>query len=77
MTCEEFVELISTYLDAVLEPEQEALFVEHMRRCPPCTVCLEQFMLTARILAAVSAGPDTITGSRREDLMAAFRAARG
>lgn len=76
MTCEEFVELISVYLDAVLEAEQEALFVEHLRRCPPCAVCLEQFRQTATILAAVPA-PATIAVARREHLLAAFRAAHG
>jgi predicted anti-sigma-YlaC factor YlaD len=76
MTCEEFVELVSTYLDVVLEPEQEALFLDHLRRCPPCAVCLEQFAATVRILAGAS-GPETIASNRREHLVAAFRAARG
>jgi hypothetical protein len=76
MTCEDLVELVSTYLDAVLEPQQEALFLDHLRRCPPCVVCLEQFTATVRILAGVS-GPETIASNRREHLVAVFRAARG
>jgi predicted anti-sigma-YlaC factor YlaD len=76
MTCEEFVELVSTYLDAALEPEQEAAFLDHLRRCPPCSVFLDQFALTVRILAGVS-GPATIKGKRQEELMSAFRVARG
>jgi predicted anti-sigma-YlaC factor YlaD len=75
VTCEEFVELVSTYLDSVLEPEQEALFLDHLRRCPPCSVCLEQFTVAARMLAAQAPHADTLTAACRHELVAAFRAA--
>jgi predicted anti-sigma-YlaC factor YlaD len=85
VNCPEFVEVISAYLDGALEPVHEVLFVGHLRSCGDCTVCLEQFRVTVRVLAEASSlsgpsgpsGPATIAVERREQLVAAFRTARG
>jgi len=76
VNCPEFVELVSAFLDGVLEPVHEVLFVEHLSSCSNCAVCLAQFRMTVRVLAQAPC-PATITVKRREQLVAAFRAARG
>lgn len=43
--CDCFYKVLSDYLDGELPAEEAALVEEHLRRCPPCLVYLEQFKI--------------------------------
>ena len=49
MTCREFVEFLSDYLEGELPDDQAVVFEEHMRLCPPCIEFLESFQTTVRL----------------------------
>jgi hypothetical protein len=42
MTCAEFVELATEYLDGALDPETAWRFATHPDECPGCAVYLDQ-----------------------------------
>jgi anti-sigma factor RsiW len=46
MTCSEFVELVTAYLEGDLDPDTEARFVEHLALCEGCERYLDQFRTT-------------------------------
>jgi anti-sigma factor RsiW len=71
MRCDEFVELVTAYLEHTLDPATEQQFVEHLALCEGCDRYLEQFRATIDEmghLPAQSLSPDT-----RDQLLAAFR----
>jgi predicted anti-sigma-YlaC factor YlaD len=69
ISCREVVELVTDYLEGVLDPEVEARFVKHLELCPPCVDYVEQIRTTSRLAAAAEfeERPDSDT------LLAAFR----
>jgi predicted anti-sigma-YlaC factor YlaD len=50
MTCREFVELVTEYLDRALAPGETARFEEHLAECPFCGRYFQQMQLTIRVL---------------------------
>jgi anti-sigma factor RsiW len=42
MTCTDFVELATEYLDGALDPEMARRFAAHPGECPGCAVYLDQ-----------------------------------
>ena len=51
--CAQIVEMVTSYLEDTLEPEQRQLFEEHLEDCPPCHRYVEQIQVTLSQLGAV------------------------
>jgi hypothetical protein len=48
ISCAEFVELVTDYLEGALDRDTEGRFVEHVTRCAGCERYLDQFRETIR-----------------------------
>ena len=70
MTCAEFVELVSAYLEGELDADTELRFVEHMALCKGCEVYLDQFRLTIDRLGSLP--PESLSEPARTNLLTAF-----
>ncbi len=70
MTCAEFVELVTAYLDSTLAAEERAAFEEHLALCPGCDRFLAQFRVTIDLLGELP--EESISAPARERLLAAF-----
>jgi len=70
MTCTEFVELVTAYLEDQLSPEERAAFEEHMTLCPGCDTYLDQFRTTISLLGELP--EQTISPAARTSLLDAF-----
>ncbi len=71
MKCEEFVELVTAYLDGALDPAVQRRFVRHIRQCVGCDRYLDQFRRTITELGHLPA--ETIGDEARDRLLTAFR----
>jgi predicted anti-sigma-YlaC factor YlaD len=71
MDCVEFVELVTAYLDGVLDAEAEQRVVDHLALCDGCTRYLEQIRETVRMLGELP--PEELPGDTRTTLFSAFR----
>lgn len=74
LTCQELVELITSYLDNALPTDEQQAFEGHLAHCPGCNTYMEQMQTTLRLLGAISA--EDIPETMRQDLLAAFRGLR-
>jgi len=70
VNCDEFVELVTAFLDNALDPETEARFVEHLALCEGCERYLEQFRTTISELGRLP--PETLSPATRDTLLSAF-----
>jgi anti-sigma factor RsiW len=71
MNCDEFVELVTAYLDGHLDHHTEQRFVAHLAECDGCDRYLEQIRQTIQTLGHL---PRTgLTAPARDRLLAAFR----
>ena len=71
MNCDEFVELVTAYLEGTLAPETEQRFVGHLAECDGCDRYLEQIRVT---VAALGRLPEQgLDPDARDRLLAAFR----
>jgi anti-sigma factor RsiW len=78
MRCEEFVELVTEYLEGELPDDDRARIERHLRGCDGCTRALAQWREVIRITGHLDdAEVDRLDDGVRADLMAAFVAARG
>ncbi len=79
LSCAEFVDLVTDYLEGELDRDTEGRFVLHATGCPGCESYLDQFRETIRIAGRLS--PDDIDPLVRDRLLAEFatwkRAASG
>jgi anti-sigma factor RsiW len=75
MTCDEFVELVTAYLEGALPDDERRAFDEHMALCPGCDVYLEQFRATIDLLGELP--EDSLSSPGRERLLDAFAQWRG
>jgi anti-sigma factor RsiW len=71
LTCAEFVELVTDYLDGALDPETEHRFVAHAELCPGCDVYLEQIRETISEVGRLR--PEHLEPEARDRLLEAFR----
>lgn len=71
LTCQEFVELVTEYLEGTLSPAERARFQAHIEDCDACTIYLEQIRQTIRALGHLS--EERIAPPARERLLAEFR----
>ncbi|WP_030443407.1 anti-sigma factor family protein [Actinoplanes subtropicus] len=71
MNCDEFVELVTAYLEGALPAETERRFVEHLAECDGCDRYLDQIRTTVRNLGHLPA--QGLASDARDRLLAAFR----
>ncbi|MBW0270724.1 anti-sigma factor [Nocardia sp. MH4] len=71
MDCDEFVELVTGFLDGALDSETELRFLAHLAECDGCEVYLDQIRRTTRDLGELT--PEQLSGDARSTLLAAFR----
>lgn len=71
MNCDEFVELVTAFLDDALDPGTEARFIEHLALCEGCERYLDQFRATIDELGHLP--PETLSPETRDALLGAFR----
>jgi anti-sigma factor RsiW len=71
MDCNELVELVTAYLDGVLDPETHARFDTHLAHCDGCENYLQQFRATVRTLGKLS--DDDLEPAYRNKLLDTFR----
>ncbi len=71
LTCQEFVELVTDYLDGALDEETTRLFERHLALCSGCETYLNQMKETASLLGEIPA--ETLSEEAQATLLAAFR----
>lgn len=71
LSCQEFVELVTDYLEDALTPAERARFEGHMLECDDCPIYLDQMRLTIRTLGRLS--EERIPTPAREELLTLFR----
>ena len=69
--CNQLVELVTDYLDGVLDPAVAARFDAHLLECDGCVNYLEQFRSTINPLGRVPS--DQLDAGFRERLLDTFR----
>jgi anti-sigma factor RsiW len=75
LNCNEFVELVTAFLDGALDPEVEGRFVDHLALCDGCDRYLDQMRQTIRTVGDLPA--ESLPGDARDALLRAFRDWRG
>ena len=70
MTCEEFVELVTAYLEGTLSDDERVAFDDHMALCPGCDRYLAQFRTTIDLLGELP--QESLSSPGRERLLDAF-----
>lgn len=71
MNCDDFVELVTEFLEGALSEEDEQRFIAHLAECSGCESYLDQFRQT--IATAGELTPDNISPDARQQLLSAFR----
>jgi len=71
MGCQDFVELVTDYLEDRLDAPTRARFDAHLDLCPPCVRYLQQIRDAREVLGRVEL--DTISAGARDQLLTAFR----
>jgi hypothetical protein len=69
--CVEVVELLTDYLEGVLDPELQRRVESHLDLCPPCVIFLDQ--LRATIHAMEQLPVETLSNETVDALEEAFR----
>jgi anti-sigma factor RsiW len=75
LVCQEFVELVTDYLDGALSRRDRRRVEAHLRDCHGCTAYLEQVRVTVRSLGELP--PEPPDEHTRDALLAMFRDLRG
>jgi anti-sigma factor RsiW len=71
LTCQEFVELVTDYLDGSLDEDAASRFEQHLARCPGCDTYLNQMKETASLLGEIPV--ETLSEEMQETLLRTFR----
>lgn len=74
LTCREFVELVTEYLEGALSDERRTALDAHIAECGGCTAYLHQMQQTITALQGLKV--DEGLPRTREEALAAFRALR-
>ena len=75
ISCQEVVEIVTDYLEGVLDGPTVRELEAHLELCPHCLTYLEQMRRTIDELGHVPV--DTLSERAQSDLMAAFRTFHG
>jgi predicted anti-sigma-YlaC factor YlaD len=70
VSCEQFVELVTEYLEGVMDSESKQRFEEHLALCPGCVTYLDQIRETIRLAGRVQA--EDLSMAARQHLLQAF-----
>jgi anti-sigma factor RsiW len=73
--CQEIVELVTDYLEGVLDPDTTAEVEAHLELCDGCDIYVEQMRATIRALGKVPVA--TLSEAAQAELVRAFRDMRG
>ncbi|WP_326798219.1 zf-HC2 domain-containing protein [Streptomyces sp. NBC_01808] len=74
VSCDEFVELVTAFLDGAMDEPAELRFLVHLSRCGDCETYLEQVKQTVAMLGEL---PETrLTTETRDHLRCVFRSLR-
>jgi len=77
MTCREFFELLSDYLDDEMAPEARVVFERHIELCPPCVDYLESFRRCRQLaVSSCQHDHDDVPADVPDGLVKAILAAR-
>jgi anti-sigma factor RsiW len=71
ISCQEVVELVSDYLQGLVDDATRVEIDAHLELCPGCDEYLRQMRATIRTLGCVPL--DTLSDTAKADLTAAFR----
>jgi anti-sigma factor RsiW len=71
MTCREFVELVTDYLEGRMAGADRDRFEAHVALCPGCQAYVAQMEATLRALGRIP--EDSLSPAAREELLHAFR----
>lgn len=71
LTCQEFVELVTDYLEGALDEDTVRRFEEHMALCPGCETYLSQMKETASRLGEIPV--ESLSPETQATLLSAFR----
>jgi anti-sigma factor RsiW len=71
LSCQELVELVTSYIEGALPELDRARFEEHLTRCDGCTRYVEQ--MRATILVTGRLTPEDISPDAERKLLDAFR----
>jgi hypothetical protein len=74
MSCQEFVELVTEYLENNLLPQVRELFDEHRGVCPGCETYLDQIRQTISTLRHI--GEEQVPPETKQKLLLVFRQLR-
>jgi anti-sigma factor RsiW len=72
LICQQMVELVTEYLDGVMEPKRRARFEAHLAGCDGCTNYIEQFRTTL-VVVGRSLEVDDVPEPVMSGLLSAFR----
>jgi anti-sigma factor RsiW len=71
ITCREFVELATDFLEGRLPALERDRFEDHLALCPGCQAYMEQLRETLRALGRIP--EESLSAAAREELLHAFR----
>ena len=71
LTCQDFVELVTDYLEGALDDDAVRRFEEHLALCPGCETYLDQMKETASRLGEIPV--ESLSAEARSTLLSAFR----
>jgi len=71
LACNQWVELLTEYLDGSLDPPIVAAIESHLSICPACVLYLNQITETIATLGAMPI--ETLSEQSKRELVAAFR----
>jgi anti-sigma factor RsiW len=71
LTCQEFVELVTEYLEGTMPAFERARFAAHLSDCDYCVEYLEQMRQTIRTLGRL--GEEHIAPATRNRMLETFR----
>jgi anti-sigma factor RsiW len=75
VSCQEIVELVTDYLEGVLDRDMATEVEAHLQLCDGCDVYIEQMRATIRVLGTVPV--ETLSETAQVELLRAFRDLRG
>ena len=75
LTCRELVELVTDYLEGVLDAPTRAELEAHLQLCDACAEYVRQMRITMQMVGTVPL--ESLSTDTRADLLAAFRDFRG
>jgi anti-sigma factor RsiW len=76
LSCREFTEFLTAYVDSELLSNERAEFERHISACPPCGVYLDSYRETVRLARLCAGGRTDPPADAPEGLITAILAAR-